>query len=91
LQPAARKTAAVPLPRLPGDVNSTRIINAGSEPGNWMSYGHAYNEQRFSPLDKINDTDANQLGLAWYFDLDTHRGQEATPIVVDGVMYASTA
>ena len=31
------------------------------------------------------------LGLAWYFDLDTDRGQEATPIVVDGVMYFSTA
>jgi alcohol dehydrogenase (cytochrome c)/quinohemoprotein ethanol dehydrogenase len=29
--------------------------------------------------------------LAWYFDLDTHRGQEATPLIVDGVMYFSTA
>ena len=32
-----------------------------------------------------------QLGLAWYADLDTNRGQEATPLVVDGVMYVSTA
>jgi PQQ-dependent dehydrogenase (methanol/ethanol family) len=85
------KTATVPAPRPPADVNGQRIINADSEPGNWMSYGRTYNEQRFSPLDKINDTNANQLGLAWYFDLDTHRGQEATPIVVDGVMYVSTA
>ncbi len=33
----------------------------------------------------------SRLGLAWSLDLDTHRGQEATPIVVDGVMYFSTA
>ena len=32
-----------------------------------------------------------QLGLAWYADLDTNRGQEATPLVIDGVMYVSTA
>ena len=33
----------------------------------------------------------NQLGLAWYFDIDTKRGQEATPLVADGVMYFTTA
>jgi quinohemoprotein ethanol dehydrogenase len=31
------------------------------------------------------------LGLAWYSDLDTNRGQEATPLVIDGVLYVSTA
>jgi quinohemoprotein ethanol dehydrogenase len=33
----------------------------------------------------------SRLKLAWYFDLDTHRGQEATPVVVDGVLYTTTA
>ena len=75
----------------PADVDGARILKADSEPGNWMTYGRTYNEQRFSPLSKISDQNASQLGLAWSYDLDTSRGQEATPIVVDGVMYVSTA
>jgi quinohemoprotein ethanol dehydrogenase len=73
------------------DVNDSRIVHADGEPGNWMTYGRTYDEQRFSPLQQINDRNVSQLGLAWYFDLDTRRGQEATPIVVDGVMYFTTA
>jgi quinohemoprotein ethanol dehydrogenase len=73
------------------DVNQSRIINADREPGNWMTYGRTYDEQRYSPLNQINDHNVAQLGLAWYFDLDTRRGQEATPVVVDGVMYFTAA
>lgn len=75
----------------PADVDGTRIADADQEPGNWMSHGRTYSEQRFSPLKEINDHNVGQLGLAWYYDLDTNRGQEATPIVVDGVMYFTTA
>ena len=56
-----------------------------------MVYGRTYSEQRFSPLNKINADNVKNLGLAWYYDLDTDRGQEATPVVVDGVMYITTA
>jgi alcohol dehydrogenase (cytochrome c)/quinohemoprotein ethanol dehydrogenase len=77
--------------RGPADVDGARLIAADKEPGNWMSYGRTYDEQRFSPLDKINEANVGQLGLAWSFDLDTNRGQEATPLIVDGVMYVSTA
>ncbi|MGC2247241.1 MAG: PQQ-dependent dehydrogenase, methanol/ethanol family [Terriglobales bacterium] len=73
------------------DVTDAQIVNPDSRPGNWLTHGRTYNEQRFSPLKEINDRNTNRLGLAWYFDLDTHRGQEATPLVVDGVMYFSTA
>jgi quinohemoprotein ethanol dehydrogenase len=72
-------------------VNGARIANADAEPGNWLTYGRTYSEQRYSPLAKINDKNANQLGLAWFADLDTNRAQEATPLVVDGVMYITTA
>jgi len=75
----------------PAAVDGERIINTDSEPGNWMSHGRTYDEQRFSPLDSINDSNVSSLGLAWYFDLDTARGQEATPLVIDGVMYVTTA
>ncbi len=72
-------------------VDGARIANADAEPGNWLTYGRTYSEQRFSPLAEINDKNAKQLGLAWFADLDTNRGQEATPLVIDGVMYVSTA
>jgi quinohemoprotein ethanol dehydrogenase len=75
----------------PADVDGARIIAADKEPGNWMSHGRTYSEQRFSPLQEINDRNISELGLAWYFDLDTDRGQEATPLVVDGVMYFTSA
>lgn len=75
----------------PANVDEQRLLHADQEPGNWMSYGRTYNEQRFSPLRQINDQNVGQLGLAWYVDLDVQRGQEATPLVVDGVMYFSTA
>jgi PQQ-dependent dehydrogenase (methanol/ethanol family) len=56
-----------------------------------MTYGRTYSEQRFSPLSQIRADDAVKLKPAWHFDLDSDRGQEETPIVVDGVMYVGTA
>ncbi|HEY4114433.1 MAG TPA: PQQ-dependent dehydrogenase, methanol/ethanol family [Rhizomicrobium sp.] len=83
--------SAIAASAAPAAVDSARIAAADKEPGNWLSYGRTYSEQRFSPLDQINDRNASQLGLAWYLDLDSARGQEATPLVIDGVMYTSTA
>jgi quinohemoprotein ethanol dehydrogenase len=60
-----------------------------SRPQDWLSYGRDYYEQRFSPLDQINDRNAAELGLAWQFETRTDRGLEATPLVVDGVMYTT--
>jgi quinohemoprotein ethanol dehydrogenase len=72
-------------------VTAARVVNANSDPGNWMTHGRTYDEQRFSPLNEINAHNVSGLKLAWFYDLDTHRGQEATPLVIDGVMYFSTA
>jgi quinohemoprotein ethanol dehydrogenase len=72
-------------------VDAARLTHANEDPGNWLSYGRTYSEQRFSPLKQINDQNVGQLGLAWSVDLDTRRGQEATPLVADGVMYFTTA
>ncbi len=59
--------------------------------GEWAQHGRTADEQRYSPLEEINASNVDRLGLAWSFDLDTRRGQEATPIMVDGVLYTSTA
>ena len=72
-------------------VDTQRIVHADQEPGNWMSVGRTYSEQRFSPLNQIDEHNVGRLALAWYYDLDTFRGIEGTPVVVDGVMYATSA
>jgi PQQ-dependent dehydrogenase (methanol/ethanol family) len=78
---------------LAADVDGKRIVAADKEPGNWMSHGRTYSEQRFSPLKRVDTGNVGQLGLAWWLDIKsrTARGVEATPIVVDGVMYNTGA
>ncbi|MBT2133050.1 PQQ-dependent dehydrogenase, methanol/ethanol family [Croceibacterium sp. LX-88] len=60
---------------------------AAPEAGEWPSDGRDYSAQRYSPLTQIDASNVSKLGLAWYDDLDTYRGVEATPIYSDGVLY----
>jgi len=64
---------------------------AANEAQNWMSHGRGYDEKRYSPLVQIDVNNITQLKLAWFQDLPTKRGQEATPIVVDGMMFTTSA
>lgn len=74
-------------------VDGSRLTAADKEPGNWLTHGRTYTEQRFSPLARITTANVGNLGLAWWHDIKsrTARGLEATPIVVDGVIYTSGA
>jgi PQQ-dependent dehydrogenase (methanol/ethanol family) len=71
-------------------VDGARIAAADAEPGNWLSYGRDYGEQRFSPLDQIDTSNVDGLGLTWSYETGSKRGHEATPLVVDGVMYVTS-
>jgi alcohol dehydrogenase (cytochrome c)/quinohemoprotein ethanol dehydrogenase len=84
--------AAPPTPKYAA-IDQARLLaaNESANDGQWMSYGRDYAEQRFSPLKAINTDTVRNLGLAWFGDFDTRRGQESTPIVVDGVLYVTTA
>lgn len=70
-------------------VTAERLTNAASEPDQWMTYGGTYQEQRFSQLDEINKSNVADLGLAWFADLGTNRGQESTPLMIDGTIYVT--
>lgn len=75
-----------------GPVTERRIIDAArTEPGSWLTHGLNYAEDRFSPLTMIDAGNVRRLGLAWSYDLPVDRGQEATPLMIDGVLYFSTA
>jgi len=70
-------------------VAEARIVGADREPGNWLAHGRTYDEQRHSPLTGIDSTNVADLGLAWHWDTGDTRGLEATPIVVDGVLFST--
>ncbi len=55
----------------------------------WRVHGIDESETRFSPLADINDGNVEKLGLAWFFDYPTARGLEATPLIIDGVIYTT--
>lgn len=73
--------------------DNTTDEKSKSTPGDieWLTHGGTYAEQRFSPADQINIDNVNRLGLSWYFEFDTARGQEATPLVVNGIIYTTSA
>jgi alcohol dehydrogenase (cytochrome c) len=78
-------------------VSYDRILNARSEPHNWLTYYGAYDGQRYSPLDQITKENVRRLSPVWVFQAGSvglHSGKstysfEASPLVVDGVMYVS--
>jgi quinohemoprotein ethanol dehydrogenase len=74
-----------------GAIDAIKLVNAGDDWANWITHGRTYSEQRFSPLEQINRDTVGGLGLAWFADMDTARGQEATPLVIDGKLYVTTA
>ncbi|BDI59541.1 PQQ-dependent dehydrogenase, methanol/ethanol family [Qipengyuania nanhaisediminis] len=74
-----------------GTVTAARLVAADADHANWITHGRTYDEQRFSPLDAIDTGNVGDLGLAWFADMDTARGQEATPLVMDGRLYLTTA
>lgn len=70
---------------------TTERIKTASAGAEWLSYGGTYDEQRHSSLSSISSENVGDLGVAWTYDLATNRGVESTPIVVDGVMYVTSA
>ncbi|MEN8183986.1 MAG: PQQ-binding-like beta-propeller repeat protein, partial [Myxococcota bacterium] len=85
--PAVDVSALATAPA-PG-VDDARLRDADADPDSWLTHGRNYAEQRYSPLRQIHTGNVGELGLAWFFDTDTTRGVEATPLVSDGVLYTT--
>jgi PQQ-dependent dehydrogenase (methanol/ethanol family) len=91
--PEAEETAitAAPAPQPPPDRGppDRGPPDRGPPDTEWLLHGNDVGEQRFSPLAQINRDNVGELGLAWHFDMYTRRGVEATPLMVDGTLYAT--
>jgi alcohol dehydrogenase (cytochrome c) len=80
------KTAAADIP---GGLTYERIRNATAEPHNWLTYWGDYAGRHYSALKQINTTNVAQLQARWAVQMPGDTLLEATPLVVDGVMYTS--
>ena len=72
-----------------GQVTFDRIQNAQKEPHNWLTYSGSYMSQRYSQLTQITPANAKDLELKWVFQARWLDYYQATPLVVDGVMYTT--
>ncbi|MCP9630430.1 PQQ-dependent dehydrogenase, methanol/ethanol family [Rhodopseudomonas palustris] len=74
-----------------GAIDGAAIVANAKATNDWPSYGLDYAETRFSKLNQINTDNVKQLGLKWSYNLQSERGVEATPLVVDGIMYVTAS
>ena len=70
-------------------VTYQRLVQAPAEPTNWLTYSGQYSSQRFSRLDQINDHNVQDLRLKWVRQFKTLEAIETSPLVVDGILYAT--
>jgi len=74
---------------LPAQVTYDRLLHADREPQNWLTFSGAYNGWRHSSLTQITPANAKDLEMKWVFQAESTEKLEATPLVVDGVMYVT--
>ncbi len=80
LTPATKVLAQVPY---------QRILDAGNEPQNWMTYNGSYLSQRYSLLDQINRDNVHDLELRWMLPNQVFGAWQSNPLIVDGIMYVT--
>ena len=68
-----------------------RILSAADEPENWLNYSSTYDNQRYSRLDQITRGNVDELELQWIWQARSLEKFEATPLVVDGILYTVQA
>lgn len=71
-------------------IDDHRLLKAGEDHSNWLSYGRDYTNQRYSPLARINRANVRKLAPIWTWRNGVNATFQATPLVADGVMYLST-
>jgi glucose dehydrogenase len=74
-----------------GQVSFDRILAAGKEPQNWLTYSGSTMSQRYTTLSDITPENVKKLELQWQFQARSLEKFEATPLVVDGILYTVQA
>ena len=77
------------------DVASAQTLeelrNDGKNTDNVLTYGMGYNLNRYSALNQVNRTTVKRLVPVWNLSLDNRWGEQAQPLLYNGVMYVTNA
>ena len=76
-------------PLVQAAVTQKDLENDAKTPDNVLTQGMGYDLKRYSPLNKINKENVKRLVPVWNYQMDDDRGQEAQPLIVDGVLYVT--
>jgi quinohemoprotein ethanol dehydrogenase len=90
-QDAAKQSSPDRIKAATSQVDSAFIKANTAKSSDWPTVGLDYAETRFSKLNQITSDNVNGLGLVWSYNLESSRGVEATPVVVDGIMYQTAS
>jgi alcohol dehydrogenase (cytochrome c) len=63
------------------------LKNDAATTGDVLTYGMGYSQQRYSPLTQIDRQTVKRLVPAWSYSMSDTLGEEAQPLVKDGVIY----
>ena len=88
---AAAIAALTPGGAAIAQVSFDRLVRAAQEPQNWLTYSGTAMSQRYSPLTQMTPANVKNLEQQWVFQAQSLEKFEASPLVVDGVMYTVQA
>lgn len=71
-------------------VDDARLLAAGEDGANWLTYGRDYSNRHFSPLDQIDRDTVAALDQAWRFNTGVKGSFQTQPLVADGMMVITT-
>ena len=71
------------------DISNKDLLDGLANPSRWLTHSGDYTGQRFSPLTQITPANVGQLAAQWTFQTGVVNKFEATPIVIDGVLYVT--
>jgi len=88
-EPQYEKGSTEHIKEVTAKVDDALLKAQETQHGDWLTYGRNYKEDRYSKLDQITKENVKDLGLAWALEVGTKRGIQSTPIMVDGIMFAT--
>src|SRR6478752_3795093 len=74
-----------------GTVTQDLLNRAAGDGNNFLHTNGNYNQTRYYPNRQINVSNVSKLRPAWIFQTEVKESLETTPIVVNGIMYVTTA
>src|SRR3954447_25075631 len=77
-----------------GDMNTVSqdlLSRAAGDGNNFLHTNGNYKQTRYYPNRQINSGNVTKLRPAWLFQTDVKETMETSPIVVNGIMYVTTA